>query len=253
MILQVSSLGLFFGEKEIFSDVSFSVSEGEIVSVLGPNGAGKTSLLRCILGQQKKYAGKIDIQGVDLLLMNEKKRAEFISYVSQLHQPDFSYNVFETVLMGRTRYLSLFETPKKEDEAEVLSVLEKFSLSHLSERRFSSLSGGEQQLTLIARAFIQKSRLILMDEPTSALDFGNQKKILREIASLKSDGIAVLMSTHHPQHALDYADKVLVLNHGKVEAFGNPKEVLTKELMKQVYGINVTFTDVNHQRIIITE
>lgn len=257
MILKVDSLGLRYDDSVILQDVNFSLSGSEWVALLGPNGAGKSSLMRCLLGREENFTGNVllrddtsDSPLKPLRELSRKSLASLISYVPQAHPADFSYTVFDTVLMGRVRNLSLFETPKKEDEEKVAEVLEHFSLQCFSNRLFSSLSGGEQQLVLIARAFIQGAKILLMDEPTSALDFGNQKRILNEIQKLRDDGMTILMSTHNPEHALNYADKVLVLNHGCVEDFGTPSDVLTSELLKKIYDVDVKISEVEGQKII---
>jgi iron complex transport system ATP-binding protein len=143
------------------------------------------------------------------------------------------------VLMGRTAHMSLFAAPSAADRAAAARALETIGITHLAGRPFTEISGGERQLALVARALAQEPRVLVMDEPTSSLDFGNQVRVLGHIRRLAAQGIAVLMSSHQPDHALQCADRALLLGEGKAIALGAPREVIQPETLRRLYGVNV--------------
>ena len=151
--------------------------------------------------------------------------------------------VLDTVLMGTTRTLSPFAPPRQAQVDMAMAAMERVGVTELAERNFAHLSGGEQQLVLIARAIAQQSDILIMDEPTSALDYGNQLRILQQVRALSREGYTVLLSTHTPQHALTFADRVLALHDGAVAANGSAKEVLTPELIRRLYRVEATLAD----------
>lgn len=235
---------------EVLKGVSFEVPEGVFLSVLGPNGVGKSTLFRCLLGAQRDYTGSILVDGADMRTLSARERAKRIAYIPQTHRPTFGYTVLDTVLMGTTRQLSPFAEPKQSQIGLARRSMERMGVSHLAERNFAHLSGGEQQLVLVARAISQQSDILIMDEPTASLDYGNQLRVLEQVKGLAGEGYTVLLSTHNPQHALSFADSVLALSGGSVAAFGPAGTVLTGELMKTLYRIDVRFLDTPEGRVI---
>ena len=145
--------------------------------------------------------------------------------------------------MGLTRHLSPFQSPSKALEQQALTALEQLGVAHLAQRNFAALSGGEQQLVLIARALCQQSELLIMDEPTASLDYGNQLRVLEQVRSLSEQGYTVLLSTHDPQHALRFSRRVLALQGGRVAAEGDTRDVLTPDLIRQLYGVESVLLD----------
>lgn len=242
MNLNVEHLSFSYGPHEVLRDVSFDLQPGEFLSVLGPNGVGKSTLFRCILGLLSGYQGHILSNGDDLRHMPRREMARRIAYIPQINRPTFGYTVLDTVLMGTTRQVSVFSQPGHEQIAAARRALERVGAAHLTDRDFSYLSGGEQQLVLVARAIAQQAEILIMDEPTSALDFGNQLRILQLVRALAAEGYGVLLSTHNPQHALTFATRILALADGSVAALGSAQEVLTPELIKTLYGVDVAFT-----------
>ena len=222
-------------------NISFAARQGELLSVLGPNGAGKSTLFRCILGGLPDYGGAILLDGRDARTLDQRTLAAHIAYIPQIHRPTFGYSVLDTVLMGVTRQLSPFRSPSAQQEQQALATLEQLGVVHLTYRNFAELSGGEQQLVLIARALAQKAEVLMMDEPTSALDYGNQLRILQMVRRLAAQGYTVILSTHNPQHALTFATTLLALHGGTAAAWGRPAQVLTPELMETLYGVRAEF------------
>lgn len=251
MKLSVEHLSYAYGAHRVLEDVSFSLEQGQFLSVLGPNGVGKSTLFRCILGRLDGYGGTIVSGGDDLRNMPRREAARRMAYIPQIHTPTFSYTVLDTVLMGTARQLSPFSQPGKAQLEQAMAALERVGAAHLFKRDFSRLSGGEQQLVLLARALAQQAEILIMDEPTSALDFGNQLRVLALVRALAEEGYGVLLSTHNPQHALTFATRTLALADGRVAAQGKPDEVLTPALMKKLYGVDVIFAETAAGRVLV--
>lgn len=243
MSIEVRELSFAYCTREVLRDISFSAENGRLLAVLGPNGVGKTTLFRCILGLQPHYGGSIRIDGEDARQLSERELAHRVAYIPQTHGIAFSYSVLDMVLMGTTHSISTMSVPKQREIDAATFALERLGIRFLAEKNFSHLSGGEQQLVLIARALAQNAKTLLMDEPTASLDYGNQSLVLRQVRLLADEGFTVLLSTHNPQHAIWYADSALALCQGKVEAFGPAKSVVNAALVRRLYGVDVTLID----------
>ena len=235
----------------VLQGISFSAESGDFLSVLGANGAGKSTLFRCLLGGLTDYTGAIELDGRDVRTLSRRETAEHIAYIPQIHRPTFGYSVLDTTLMGLTRQLSPFRSPTPEMEKHAMDALEQMGVAQLAERNFATLSGGEQQLVLIARALCQQSDILVMDEPTSSLDYGNQLRVLERVRLLARQGYTVLLSTHDPQHALRFSQKVLALSGGQVAAEGDTVEVLTPELLRRLYGVEAVVLDTPYGRVLL--
>ena len=247
MKLEINDLSYTYrGGHTALRAVSFTAAEGQLLSVLGPNGAGKSTLFRCMLGGLPDYTGRILLDGREVRQLDRRTLAAHIAYIPQIHRPTFGYSVLDTALMGLTRQLSPFRSPTAQQERQALDALSRMGVDHLAVRSFTELSGGEQQLVLIARALCQQADLLVMDEPTSSLDYGNQLRLLRCVQELARRGYTVILSTHDPQHALRFADRVLALSGGEVAAFGATNDVLTPELLRTLYGVDTVLLQTEH-------
>lgn len=235
----------------VLQGISFTAESGDFLSVLGANGAGKSTLFRCLLGGLTDYTGAIELDGRDVRTLSRRETAEHIAYIPQIHRPTFGYSVLDTTLMGLTRQLSPFRSPTPEMEKHAMDALEQMGVAQLAERNFATLSGGEQQLVLIARALCQQSDILVMDEPTSSLDYGNQLRVLERVRLLARQGYTVLLSTHDPQHALRFSQKVLALSGGQVAAEGDTAEVLTPGLLRRLYGVEAVLLDTPYGRALL--
>ena len=235
----------------VLQGISFTAESGDFLSVLGANGAGKSTLFRCLLGGLTDYTGAIELDGRDVRTLSRRETAEHIAYIPQIHRPTFGYSVLDTTLMGLTRQLSPFRSPTPEMEKHAMDALGQMGVAQLAERNFATLSGGEQQLVLIARALCQQSDILVMDEPTSSLDYGNQLRVLERVRQLARQGYTVLLSTHDPQHALRFSQKVLALSGGQVAAEGDTAEVLTPELLRRLYGVEAVLLDTPYGRALL--
>lgn len=239
MSLQVSHLDFYFGKRQILKDVSFEANSGEFLSILGPNGVGKSTLFRCILNLLKPRAGTITVDGYAVAQLSPQELARRIAYIPQYHNPTFQYSVLDMVLMGTASQLGALATPGKAQRETAQRALERLQISHLAEHPYTLCSGGEKQLCLVARAIAQQARLLIMDEPASSLDFGNRVRVMQTVRSLVKDGYAVVQTTHDPEQAYLYSDKILALHDGRVLAWGTPQEVLQPALMSALYGIAI--------------
>lgn len=249
MGIRVEHLSFSYGNHVVLEDISFIAEEGLLLSILGPNGVGKSTLFRCILGLIHNYTGNITIDGKNMKSMSERELAKRISYIPQAHYPYFNYSVFDMVLMGATNQLSSIGMPGRRQEAEAVAALEKMGIVHLKERGFSHISGGEQQLVLMARALLQNARIWILDEPVANLDFGNQVKVLSRLKQMAKEGYLILQSTHNPDQTYLFSDRILALQNGKVIAEGKPEEIFTEDLIKKLYDIDVNIKSLYENKI----
>lgn len=244
MSILVKDLSFSYQSHPVLNDITFQVNTGEIMALLGPNGVGKSTLFRCILGIQTDYSGSIWIHHQEAKRLSAKVLASQIAYIPQMQKTAFHYSVLDMVLMGTTAQLQLFQQPGPLERQRALNALERFRISHLAHRDFDRLSGGECQLTLIARAVAQGAKILLLDEPTASLDYGNTHRVMEEIYHLRREGYTILFSTHDPNQALSYSNTILALHEGEVAAFGNTDQVLKADLMEKLYQISVSFEQI---------
>ena len=237
--MSVRGLSFAYGEHEVLHNISFSVDYGEFLSVLGPNGVGKSTLFRCMLGLLAPSAGGAYVDGRAVADMSARQLAYAIAYIPQSHSPVFNFSVFDMVLMGTTAQTGSFASPGKRQRSLANKALRRLGIEHLSDRGYANLSGGERQIVLIARAIAQQAKVLVMDEPSASLDFGNRLRVMRTVRDLTRDGYAVIQSTHDPEQAYMYSDRILALHGGRVAAFGTPKETLNADLVSALYGVDV--------------
>ncbi|NTV00296.1 MAG: ABC transporter ATP-binding protein, partial [Methanoregulaceae archaeon] len=218
-----------------------------------PNGSGKTTLFRCCLNLLRPSLGSIHVQGSDITTLKVKDLARKIAYVPQEHKPQFHYGVQDVVLMGRTPHLdSMFGIPDR-DKRIALQALETLGISNLSGRSFRELSGGQRQLVLISRAVAQETPLMLLDEPTSSLDFANQVRIWNILRDIAQSGICILACTHDPNHVAWFCDRVIVMDKGTVVDEGIPSQVLTNDLLSQIYQMECRVNDIERVQMILPQ
>lgn len=241
-ILKLENAGFSYdpkksGGKYVFRNVDLSVLPGERTAVIGPNGAGKTTLLRCMLGFLRLTEGRCTMDGTDILKLPAREFLSRISYVPQNRAVPTSYTVRETVLLGLGSRVSLFGAP---DAAQILKAeetLDSIGISHLADKRCNALSGGELQMVLIARALVSEPEILVLDEPESGLDFKNQLIVLETLKKCAEKGVACVFNTHYPEHAIQWADKALLL-YGHRASFGPSGEIITEEHIRDAFGVD---------------
>lgn len=242
----IEARGVSFGYNDIplFQDINFSIEPGELFCLLGPNGCGKTTLLDCILGHLKPLSGEILLDGSSIIRIRPEQIARQIAYVPQTHEKTFPYRVLDVVLMGRAAYIGMFGRPEEEDLAIAEEALATVGITHLRNRRYTQLSGGEVQLVMVARALAQRTPVIVMDEPTAHLDFKHELVIMEKVVELvREQGLAILMATHFPNHCFYFENsglvtRVAMMSNMNFLAVGSPSEVLSEENLKHLYKVN---------------
>ncbi len=243
MSLTVENLSFSYGKHPVLHELTFTAEAGELLAILGPNGVGKTTLFKCVMGQERKYSGRIAADGADLAALTPRERAHRVAAIPQAHPLSFRYSAFDMVLMGTSHSLSPFAVPGEKERGLARDAMARVHIEHLYDRPFDHLSGGEQQLVFIARALAQQAHILLMDEPTASLDYGNRLLVLGVARDLAQEGYTVLLSTHDPQHALWFADRTLALKDGRVLALGKPKEIITADLLEGLYGRKIDLVE----------
>ncbi|MGB3484517.1 MAG: ABC transporter ATP-binding protein [Mycobacterium sp.] len=224
-MLELDNLGFTHDRRNwLFRNVSCRLSAGEILTVLGPNGRGKTTLLRCVVGLEVPTEGRTIAVGT-------------VGFVPQSHRSTFAYTVLDMVLMGRVRHLRPLATPGRRDHDEAHRALARVGVAALAGRDYPTLSGGERQLVLIARAIAAESPVLVLDEPTSALDLNNQGRVLHLLRGLADEGRCVVLTTHHPDHALEIADTAMLLHGSSDYDVGPVETVLTDTAVSRLYGV----------------
>lgn len=247
MSLEVKNAAFSYrGSINIFNNISFKAPESDVLCILGPNGCGKTTLLKCVSGILKLNQGDVLLKNRSILSLKRSQIASTMGYIPQEQSSGFAYSVMEVVLMGRTPHLNIFSSPTQKDYQIAAEAMEMVEISHLQDKRYTEISGGERQLVLVARTLAQQPQILLLDEPTSHLDFKNQTLVLRLVRKLAKNGLSVVMTSHFPDQALTYAGQIALMNNGAFINQGNPGEIVTEDNLKQTYGIDVkifTFQD----------
>ena len=239
VVIEAHELAIGYPGRLVGEGFTLALNQGEVLALLGPNGGGKTTLLKTLLGLLPAKAGSVRLDGRPLDEYSVQARARMLAYVPQNASSTFAFTVEEVVLMGRTAHAGLLARPSVRDREVARAAIERLGIAHLAERPVTMISGGERQLALVARALAQEPRVVVLDEPTASLDFGNQGKVMREIRRLAADGLAVLFTTHDPNHAARHADRALLIRDGRTQAVGPATEVLGREQLEALYGSRV--------------
>lgn len=237
MAVDVKVRGLCWGphkRRRIIEAISFDVPAGTTTAIVGANGAGKSTLLRSIYRQNRPDEGQVLVGGQDVWQVPARDVARLVAAVLQEAAPDFAFTVREVVAMGRLPHRGSLLTRSLADEAIIEQALSDFELADLSERPFSTLSGGEKQRTLLARAIVQQPKLIVLDEPTNHLDIRHQLEILQILRCLQ---VTVLVTLHDLNLAAALADQVLIMRAGRICAVGPPQTVLTSDTIRAAFDV----------------
>lgn len=253
MLLTGLDISHAYGQRPALTGVSLALRRGEIVSLLGPNGSGKTTLLKILLGLIRPATGEVRLEGVLISELAPRQVARRLAYVPQAHRSTFGYSVLDVVLMGRLPHQGLLGRPTRQDREAAWEALEKLRLSSLHARPYTQVSGGERQLTLIARALAQGAETFILDEPSTALDFGHQVRFQERILELAREGYTFLQSTHFPDQAFWTAGRVILLARGKIVADGPAGETLTAGRFRDLFGAAVRVESVNGLRVCLPE
>ena len=226
------------GKEGIFSHLSCEVKNGEILAVLGCNGAGKTPFIQCCMGLLKWSAGRSFLENKNIATINTKDLFSQIAYIPQAKNLNVALSVIDMVLLGCNALVKF--NPTKAHIENAHNILEYIGIAHLKDKHCDCLSGGELQMVIVARALINKPKMIILDEPESNLDFKNQYKLLKILEQLKSEGKGIIINTHYLQNAKRLGDKILILHKNKRHILGN-QTLLNKEQLSESFEVNREF------------
>ncbi len=239
VLMQVRGASFKYGAHAIFDALDLDVSAGEVLTVLGANGCGKSTLLRCLSGALSLSAGFVRIDGEELSALDSTARARKVAILFQEHQATFPFPALDVVTMGRTPYLRAFGAPSAQDRDAAAGALEEFGLLHVKDRPYTELSGGERRLVLLCRTFVQQPDVILLDEPTAHLDFKNQVRCLDMIGMLAGRGVAVVSTSHDPNHAFLFPGRALLMQRNRSVIIGAPSDIIDRVSLAATYGVEV--------------
>lgn len=238
--IEVYNLSVGYDKKTILDDISFSLKKGEVTVLLGLNGSGKTTLLKSIAGLIKPFKGSIIIKGKDISSLSAKEKAKNISYIAQRPSSPEGLTLLDIVLMGYNSSLSLLSRVGKKEEEEAKSIIKSLSLEEKTNELFSSLSEGQKQLGILARALVQSSPIMLLDEPESALDYKNRIMLLETIRQIaKEMDKTVLLTMHSPEYAIRYADRIITMKDKQIKRsiyLKDEKSEKIEEVLREIYG-----------------
>ena len=246
--LIATNLCVYIDEVCLLNNISVKVEQGELLSIIGPNGAGKTTLINALMGDINKayrVEGKVFFCGCDIRQLPLAKKAKQITCLPQLNLLNFPFSVEEVVTLSRIPHSS----GRRADAAIIDEALKALDVFHLKSRLYTHLSGGEKQRVQLARVMAQiwheeqnGKRLLFLDEPTTSLDLGHQQQLMKIIRNFAKAGVAIVMIVHDINIALKYSDTLLGLVDSKLVASGSPEKIVTKQLMKTLYNLDVEIT-----------
>jgi iron complex transport system ATP-binding protein len=234
MAIRIRNLSFGYGDRKVLQNIDLDIEEGRFTVVLGRNGSGKSTLFRIMTGFLKPQQGEVSIMGQPAKSLDDRRRAHMLGFLPQHHRPVFPFLVEDVVLTGRASHVWL--TPEKKDHDISRDAMDRIGIGHLSGRIFTELSGGEQQLVMIARVLAQNPRIILFDEPTSHLDFFYQDRVLKIIRDLVNQNYTVAAILHDPNIAGRYGDRFICLKNGNLLPLPE-KDRLDARLLEGVYGM----------------
>ncbi len=223
----------------VLKGVEFKAGPGELIGLIGPNGSGKSTLLRCINGLLKPKVGVIQVCGNDLNRLKIKEIAKICANVPTEFNEEFNLTVQDLIFLGRYPFVQGMWWENKDDEEMVTEAMKKFGVYHLRKRKFSELSSGESQRVLMAKAVVQSPQVMLVDEPSAHLDLKYKLEVMEHLRQLLTDKVTIVIASHDLNLLAQFCDKVMILSKGKIVAFGRPEEVITSQMVEEVYGVEV--------------
>ena len=252
-VLRTESLSLGFGGRVIVNALDMDIKKGEVISILGPNGSGKSTLLRGIACSLKSMGGAVYLSGRDIHTLSMTEVARKLAVLPQRNAAAGDVSVRELVGYGRFPHQKWWRGTKSEDDAIVSQAMRQTGVAGLADRAVSTLSGGELQRAWIAMALAQKPQILLLDEPTTYLDICHQLEILELVRQLnQTQGLTVVMVLHDINHAAQYSSRILAIDQGRLYAAGSPEQVITREMLAAVFGVEAEIlTDRNGSPVIV--
>ena len=246
MNIQTDNVKVSFGQKSILQDISLSIRDKEFVGIIGPNGSGKSTFLKCLYRVLQPNNGKIFFDGTEMSSLSHRDTALKMAVVAQHSTVNFDFSVLEMVLMGRSPYKGLLDRDQIDDYEIARHALAQVGLSDFESRNFNTLSGGEQQRVILARALAQRTECLVLDEPTNHLDIKYQLELMTIVKRLDA---TVVSAIHDLNLAAIYCDRLIALKDGSVVCTGTPHEVLTEETIRHIYGVSATVQTLPNGRL----
>jgi iron complex transport system ATP-binding protein len=235
----------------VMEKFDLEIAPGTVTAILGPNGAGKTTLLHLALGWLKPQGGTIELNQSPLASYSRRELGQWMALVPQNEHTPFEFSLLEYVLFGRAPYLAPLAMPGDEDVKVAEEMLVRVGLETIQERSILSLSGGERQLVLVARALAQQPRLLLLDEPTSHLDLSNKGRLVHLLRNLSAQGVTILFTTHEPDVASALATHLVLMKKGRVLQTGPLDAVFTSQNLTELYQMPVSVTHISNRRVVL--
>ena len=248
MRIDAENLSFSWGSTQILKDVSLHAEDGCFVGLIGPNGSGKSTFLKCVYRVLQPKMGCILLDGKEITHMGYKETARRLGVVAQHNAYDFDFLVKDIVLMGRSPHKRTMDRDTAEDYAMMRDALRQVGMERFENRSFSSLSGGEQQRVILARALAQDTEALILDEPTNHLDIKYQLQLLNIVKSMHK---TVLSAFHDLNLAAMYSDILYVVKDGAIYGYGRPREVLTEQMIAEVYGVRAEVRTDEHAQLTI--
>ena len=251
-MISVKNVTAAYTDETVIEDISFSLEKGRIMGLLGRNGCGKTTLFRCMNGLLKPREGSVILDGRDIGTLSQQEIARTAALVPQATATAFSLTVMDMILLGASCRLKAWQSPSAEMETEARKHADEVHIGNLLDNQFNELSGGEQQLVLIARALMQNTGILFLDEPTSHLDFTNRYMIMDMVEELAAEkNMTVVITAHDPNMILEYCTDVLMIKDKKRFAFGLVDEVMTEENLRALYGDCISLQNTDFGRVVV--
>ncbi len=239
-LLEIHDLSAGYGSGDIVENISFSLNEGEFLSILGRNGSGKSTLIKAIQGLLKDVSGRIRVEGKDILALKSHEKAQKIAYVPQLFQVAFEFTVEEIIGMGRYVYQGKFSSARAKDKSIIQEIMDLTETTSLKDKKIAHLSGGERQRVFIARALAQDTPLLFLDEPSAHLDISYQVEIYRILQRLQREKNKTILSAEHNINlVVPYSKRLLFLKNGRIHSLGSPRDLITKQNIQEVFHADV--------------
>lgn len=238
-MIEGKNVNVMYEDFHALHDIMISVKAGELIGIIGPNGCGKSTLLRSINGLLKIASGDLMVNGLDVKKVTLEEMAKMCSNIPTEFPPDFNLSVYEVVMLGRYPLRKGMWWETEEDEAVVKNALRMFGVDRLWERDVSQLSSGERQRTLIAKAYVQRPKIMLVDEPTAHLDIRYTLEVMQYFKNLieEEKDMTIVIAAHDLNTVAEYCDRIIMMKEGRIAAYGTPEEVITEKNIREVYGV----------------
>ncbi len=240
-MIKTEHLSAGYYQKAVIHNISFTVEQGKMIGLLGRNGCGKTTLFRCMNGLLKPLSGRVFLNGQNIASLNQTQIARLAALVPQGAATVFALQVIDMILLGSSCHLKAWQAPAAPEIAAAEKLAAEIGICHLLDKKFPELSGGEQQLVLIARALMQNTPILFLDEPTAHLDFTNQHLVMNLVRELVDRrNLTAVVTAHDPNLVLNYCDEVLTIKDGTLFAQGSVEQVLTQQTLRALYGESIS-------------